>query len=100
IALQQAGAAPMGTALPANWNSGCASGLAPTAELRDHWRDQLYFRFCTPAQGQCNAVTGDSPTAVRAVLLAPGLPLAGQNRAAGNLNDYYEDANATPDSNF
>lgn len=89
----QSGSFPLETALLDNWNSGCALGIAPSAELRTHWRDQIYYAFCRSGEGNCLQLTGDSSQQVRAVLIAPGVALAGQNRSTVALDEFFEDDN-------
>jgi hypothetical protein len=100
VDLLQAGSLPLDSALPADWGSGCASGIAPSAALQFHWRNQLYYSFCIVAEGNCLTIVGDKPGSAQALIVAPGTSLSGQNRAVGAVSDFYEDDNATPGSPY
>ncbi len=102
----QAGSLPFASALPFDWEDACAGGTAPLPApwLTTHWADQLYYRFCRMAEGNClTLLTADgSPApAARAVLLSPGTPLATQVRPSGLQTNYFEGENvAAPDDRF
>ena len=94
---QQGGSLPFTAALPFDWGTVCAAGITPTPPnwLQAHWQDQLYYRMCTSGQGNCLAVSGAASPAT-AVLLAPGITLAGQLRPNLNPAAYFEAANSNP----
>lgn len=100
IDTQQAGALPLGTALPFDWGAPCGPGLAPPADpwLAAHWQPALYYRMCTAAQGGCLSLTGGALPLASAVLVAPGPLLAGQARPSANLDDYFESENSDGDN--
>lgn len=100
IDLLQSGSFPFGTALPADWNTGCALGLQPTTAMRTHWQNQIYYHFCTTAEGSCLNVTGDLTQSAVAILLAPGVAFGAQTRTNYTLADYFETENANGDTTF
>jgi len=89
----QQGTFPIDAALPSNWGTGCAAGITPRAELTSHWQDQIYYAFCTVAEGSCIQITGDSNQMVSALLIAPGPALFGQNRSSYALDQFFESDN-------
>ncbi len=95
IANLQQGSFPLNSALPINWNTGCASGLLPSAALADHWSDQIYYAFCLNAEANCLSIIGDRVGNAAAVLIAPGTQLATQNRGNYMLAEYFEAENAS-----
>lgn len=98
VDLQQSGALPFHSALPVNWNTGCASGIAPATWWYSHWGTEVYYSMCTAAQGNCLAITGASPAA--AITIAPGVALSGQVRPSTDITNYYEQNNANGSSPF
>ena len=96
----QVGSVPLDVALPADWNTGCALGIEPSAELRNNWRDQIYYHFCLTSEGNCLSVQGDVALQAEAVLIAPGNLLAAQNRATQTLANFFEDENASGDTPY
>lgn len=87
---QQSGLLPLGTALPFDWGSVCGGSTAPAVNswLATHWQDQLLYRMCTSADGNCvNVING---AAAAGVIVAPGIPLAAQARPSANPSDYFE----------
>ncbi len=91
----QSGSFPFDSALPTDWGSGCAASIGPSVEIQFNWRDQIYYSFCTVAENDCINIVGDNPTTATAVLIAPGIPLASQNRSVAAQADYFETENAT-----
>lgn len=100
VDLQQSGALPLHSALPVNWNTGCASGITPSAWWYSNWGTEVYYSMCTAAQGNCLTITGASPSTVSAVTIAPGVGLAGQARPSTDLTNYFEQSNANGTSPF
>lgn len=98
-ALQQ-GNVPFDSALPINWNTGCADGIDPPLWMSSEWGREIYYAMCTPAEGACLTIAGDISSTSAALLIAPGTTLSGQSRPTFSLNDYYENANAILDNNF
>lgn len=96
----QVGSFPLDTALPVDWNTGCALGIEPSNNLRDHWRDQIYFQFCRVSEGSCLQLTGDLNQMVDAVVIAPGNIILAQDRSSYALSEYFEDENASGSSPY
>jgi type II secretory pathway pseudopilin PulG len=96
------GALPLGNALPVNWNTGCAVGIIP-GWLSTHWRGQLYYSICNqpmvnPPTSNCLSFSGSTQTAA-VIVIAPGSPLAGQNRNNfSNLSNFFENEDASPNN--
>ncbi|MEP5763833.1 MAG: hypothetical protein ABJ308_04535 [Halieaceae bacterium] len=99
----QIGSLPLNSALPNDWGTVCATGTAPTppAWLSFHWSDQIYYRMCTVAEGNCLSTVGNVNPAGSAVLLSPGVTLAAQLRPSGAPANYFELENiAAPNTQF
>lgn len=96
----QTGKLPLNTSAPVLWNTGCAAGTTPSANLRTHWGNLLYYQFCTDPEGLCLNLVGDHPGNAAAVVLSPGTALATQTRPSITLSDYYEGDNLSPDNRF
>lgn len=96
----QQGNIPVDSALPVNWNSGCAGGIVPPVWFSSEWGREIYYAMCTPAEGDCLSISGDTTSNSAALLIAPGVRLGGQLRPTSSLNNYYENANAILDNNF
>lgn len=100
---QQRGALPLVTALPNDWGTVCAGGIAPIPPvwLRNHWSSQVLYRMCQTVQGNCVNIIGSAASPAPGVLVAPGITLAGQVRPDNDVNDYFEDENASlPDNQY
>ncbi len=96
VANLHSGNFPMNQALPEDWNSGCASGISPTSWLVSHWDQQLLIEFCVSGNS-CLLINGDDNTTVPLLILAPGVPLAGQSRPSTQLSNYFEQENSDQD---
>lgn len=94
VDLQQAGAVPFHSALPVDWNTGCAAGIVPANWWYTHWGPEIYYAMCTSAQANCISIVGDSPQAAAGVLVAPGVPIGSQSRPSTDLTQYFENENA------
>jgi len=96
----QAGTFPLNSALPTDWNTGCAAGIQPSLEMQNNWLDEIYYAFCRVAEGNCLQVLGDTNQMTSAVVITPGIELATQNRNNYLLSEYFEDENANGNSPF
>ncbi len=96
----QTGKVPLNNSEPVLWNTGCATGVTPSGNLRTHWGNLLYYQFCTDVQGLCLNLSGDMTGAAAGVVLAPGTALVTQTRPSAAVVDYYEGENLTPDNIF
>lgn len=102
VTSSQSGGFPTGVALPFNWGATCASNTAPTpaAWLISEWNGQLFYEFCTAAEGLCISVSGLTNSTTNGIVLAPGVDLTG-SRSSTVINDYFEADNASlGDSSF
>lgn len=97
---QRSGTLPYHTALPTDWNTGCANGIVLSSGWLTHWGEHIYYSMCTMADVECIELNGDQTTSVDAVLISPGVPLAGQVRASSDLDDYFEEGNSSSASPF
>ena len=103
IASQQSGAIAFDSALPFDWGAACPFGTAPVppAWLSLNWRGELLYRMCLVAEGNCLTVTGPATSPASAVVVAPGVSLAGQARPSADVAQYFELDNASaPDTLF
>ncbi|MDH5389032.1 MAG: hypothetical protein OEY06_11375 [Gammaproteobacteria bacterium] len=128
VALSQQGVLPVGTALPVNWNTGCAAGISlPLWVQSEGWHMNTYYQYSytkavplpLPGIPAANCVT--PPPAVvapavecmtvnntdlpidnkRALIIFAGRALAGQVRnAAAGMADYFENENNDGDFVF
>ncbi len=96
ISNQRAGGIPLGTALPFDWGAVCGLNTAPAVNtwLANHWQNQIYYRMCTTAEGNCLTVAGHGTSPANGVVVAPGVITGSQTRASTNISDYYEDLNS------
>lgn len=94
------GNVPFDLASPVDWNSGCASGISPADWMSSEWGTEIYYAMCSPADWLCLNISGDTSGSYAAVLLAPGVNLAGQNRPSFDLANYYESDNAVVNDQF
>lgn len=100
---QQHGAMPFDSALPTDWGTACGASTAPTpsAWLSTHWREELLYRMCLSAEGNCLTVAGSPVTPASAVIVAPGVELTGQTRPSSDPLEYFEANNSSaPDSSY
>lgn len=94
VDLQTEGAFPFHSALPTNWNAGCAAGLAPSSEWASHWGTEIYYALCDSSTPDCLSIVGDLTASVDAVVIAPGVALPTQARPSMSLSNYFELNNA------
>lgn len=97
---QNAGVVPIGAAQPAGTGSGCPANLTVPAWVDPHWISQIHYVTCSDSDPLCISITGDETQTVDALLIAPGVPFAGQTRPDTALSEYYEDDNNDGDLNF
>jgi hypothetical protein len=95
---------PAGTAYPTDWGTGCAPILTlPNWVAANHWLDHLYYAVapadpCTAGVDCLTVANRPLPNNDKqAVLILPGIPLAGQDRTGPGADraDYFENENAT-----
>lgn len=103
VVTQQTGSLPLTAALPFNWGTPCALGIAPIPAgwLTTHWSDQLFYRMCTNPEGNCLTVIDSASSPAPAIILAPGSRLSGQTRPTAVASDYFEAENVSlPDDEY
>lgn len=94
------GALPLGTALPIDWQTGCAASVDP-GYLRTHWSGNLYYAICkdtapvNPPVTSC--LTIGSQTA-KVVILSPGSPVGAQVRGT-LINQFFENNDSSQNDN-
>lgn len=92
----QAGALPLGSALPFNWSAACGASVAPAVDdwLATHWQDQFFYRMCTVFEGDCVTIANSTSSPAAAVVIAPGISMGAQARPSAVIGDYFEDENS------
>ena len=94
------GALPLVTALPIDWQTGCAASVDP-GYLRAHWDGILYYAICddvlpvNPPTTSC--LTLGSKTA-KVVILSPGAPVGAQIRGT-LINQFFENNDNSQNDN-
>lgn len=96
----EVGFLPFATATAYGGAAGCSSALVVPAWLSAHWDELLQYSFCGPSGGGCLQLNGDVAQTANALVIAPGVVLAGQSRPSAALTDYYENENGDSDLEF
>ena len=73
---------------------GCPATLGLDTWIEEHWFDDVYYVFCGSSGADCINIMGDLAQTSNAILITPGVALAGQSRTVFSLADYYEGENA------
>jgi len=88
----QQGGLPVDSSTASN-ASVCSANLVLPSWFHDHWAAIIQYSMCQNAQGQCLLVTGDESASTAAIVIAPGIAIAGQSRPSSLLSQYFENVN-------
>ena len=97
---ENAGKIPFGTAANHGVATGCPNSLSASTWLETHWVSEIHYVLCAQLGNNCLTTIGDNTLTPSAIIIAPGVSLAGQTRPSAALTDYFENDNNNSDTQF